>query len=104
MSLYKRCIYLKKYKEINFLDSKGALYQCLLSETLLRKQDLQESWACKGCLVPLVMNNKPCKYLKPKKIFIIRGSSSTQFICTLFSLTMRNSVDFCKRNCETFKQ
>lgn len=98
----KKCRYLKKHKEINFFDSKITLYKCSLSNTLLREKDLLQSWACKNCIVPYVMNDNPCVYLKPKKFFLIRGYSCTEFVCTLFNLTMKNS-DFCKINCELFK-
>lgn len=98
----KKCTYLKKYKEIIFVDSKITFYQCSLSEALLREKDLLQSWACKGCIIPEVMENNPCIYLKPKKVFTIRGSSCTKFICTLFNLTMKNSTDFCKINCKVF--
>lgn len=96
------CRYIVKHKDIDILEKKGIIYKCVLGNTLLRTSDLKEKWACNGCLIPRIMNNRPCKYLKPYKNFLIRGSSQTWFSCELLDLIM-DLPDFCKLKCKLYE-
>lgn len=98
------CRYLIKFKSYKYLDSLGNIYKCVLANALLSTKDLKQNWACKGCIVPQIMNSKPCKHLVPHKIFPIRGSSYTWFSCELLNIVMDLPVEFCHLHCVLFKQ
>jgi hypothetical protein len=104
ISMYKSCRYLKVFKSYKLLDSVGFIYRCVLADALLTVNDIKKNWACKGCIVPSIMANKPCKYLVPHKIFSIRGSSQTWFSCKLLNLVMDLPAEFCHSNCALFEQ
>lgn len=97
----KRCPYIVKYKRN---DALGIIYKCTLADLLLRSKHLREHWACKGCSIPYIMDNEPCKYLKPNKSFIIRGSSITWFYCDLFGISLNDPMDFCKFHCNAYER
>jgi len=98
------CRYLIKYKSYKSLDSSGNIYKCILADALLTSKDIKQNWACKGCIVPVMMDNKPCKYLIPHKLFPIRGKSHTWFSCKLQNIVMDLPTEFCHSNCALFEQ
>jgi len=100
----KSCWYLVKFKSYKALDSVANIYKCVLADALLTINDLKQNWACNGCIVPQIMNDKPCKYLVPHKLFSIRGSSYTWFSCKLLNIVMKLPADFCHSNCVLFEQ
>lgn len=97
------CPYLIIYKKYKSLDSYGIIYKCTLANALFLFKDLKEKWACGGCIVPQIISNKPCTYLKAHKDFIIRGSSHTWFSCELFNIIMESPMELCNPNCEGYK-
>jgi len=99
----KSCRYLIKFKSYKSLDSIGTIYKCTLANALLTKNDIRQNWACKGCVVPQIMENKPCKHLVPHKHFAIRGSSHTWFSCELLNIVMDLPAEFCYSNCALFE-
>lgn len=100
VKLNKYCRYLTKHKDYKSLDSSGSIYKCILANALLTPKDIEQSWACGRCIIPCIMNDKPCKYIKPHKYFPIRGSSYTWFSCELLSITMDSPAEFCNTNCK----
>jgi len=102
--LDKSCRYLIKFKSYKYIDCVGNIYKCVLANALLTIKDTKENWACKGCLVPQIMENKPCKYLEPHKLFTIRGSSYTWFSCKLLNIVMDLPTEFCHSKCALFDQ
>ncbi|HHY70457.1 MAG TPA: hypothetical protein GX519_02105 [Thermoanaerobacterales bacterium] len=100
----KNCRYLIKHNDYKSLDSSGSIYKCVLSNALLTSTDLKQKWACSGCIVPQVMETKPCKYIMPHKYFSIRGSSHTWFSCTLLNIIMDSPAEFCYSNCVIYEQ
>lgn len=101
--MIKTCRYRIKYKGFNCLQSSGIIYKCTLANTLLISKDLNDKWACGGCSVPKIMVNRPCKYLKPHKNFLIRGSSHTWYSCELFNIIMDLPTEFCHTYCKMFE-
>lgn len=99
----KNCDFLVKHKQFETLVSCGIIYRCELSGALLMEKDLKEKWACDGCIIPDIAKNSPCKHLKPRKTFLIRGSSLTYFECQLLNIIM-DTPDFCFINCIMYKQ
>ncbi|HHW02742.1 MAG TPA: hypothetical protein GXX35_08030 [Thermoanaerobacterales bacterium] len=99
-----QCPFLIKYKVIHYINMTGTIYKCILGNALLQSADLKKKWACGGCPIPLVINNKPCSYLKPHKIFLIRGSSKTWLSCELLNIVMDSSGEFCHLNCKINEQ
>jgi hypothetical protein len=100
----KVCKFLIKYKEIEILGKKrSVIYKCELGNTLLKSDDLKEKWACNGCLIPWFLSKHHCKYIKPHKSFLIRGSSQTWFSCDLLDVVM-DLPDFCHFNCILYEQ
>ena len=97
----KKCPFLVKHKRNNAF---GVIHKCMLADTLLRSKDLREKWACGGCSVPKTLGNKPCKYLKPCKNFLIRGSSITWFICDLFNIALNEPTEFCTLHCKAYEK
>ena len=102
--LKEHCRYLVKYKDYNAIDTTGTIYKCKLADTLLTSKDIMERWACKNCSVPIVIKNKPCKYLKPHKSFLIRGSSQTWYSCELFNIIMDVPAEFCHIHCTAYEK
>ncbi|NLZ54335.1 MAG: hypothetical protein GX892_14540 [Thermoanaerobacteraceae bacterium] len=100
----KSCRYLIEFKSYKSLDSFAIIYKCVLANALLTAQDLKQNWACGGCIVPQIMDNKPCKYIAPHKLFPIRGSSHTWFSCELLNIVMDLPEEFCHSNCILFEQ
>ncbi len=98
------CRYLIKFKSYRSLGSVANIYKCVLANALLTIKDLRQDWACKGCVIPQIMDNKPCKYLVPHKHFTIRGSSHTWFSCKLLNIVMDLPAEFCHSNCALFEQ
>ncbi|AYO30569.1 MAG: hypothetical protein PWR06_833 [Thermoanaerobacteraceae bacterium] len=99
-----QCPFLIKYKAIQYINITGIIYKCNLGNALLKSADLRKKWACGGCPVPWIINNKPCSYLKPHKTFLIRGSSKTWLSCELLNIVMDSSGDFCHLNCKIYEQ
>lgn len=98
------CRYLIKFKGYKSLGCSGSIYKCVLANALLTTRDLKHNWACKGCIIPQTMDNKPCKYIVPHKHFPIRGSSYTWFSCELLNIVMDLPAEFCYSNCILFEQ
>ncbi|HHV19720.1 MAG TPA: hypothetical protein GXZ27_12940 [Thermoanaerobacterales bacterium] len=100
----KNCRYQVKYTDFKSLNSSGGIYKCVLANVLLTLTDLKQKWACEGCAIPQIIDNKPCKYIKPHKFFPIRGSSHTWFSCELLNIIMDLPADFCHTNCAIYEQ
>jgi hypothetical protein len=98
----KGCPYLARYKEIDIPGEKVVIYKCVLGNTFLKSSDLKKNWACRGCIIPWIINNRPCKHLQPGKNFLIRGSSQTWFSCTLLDVVM-DYPDFCMLKCKLYQ-
>jgi len=99
-----QCPFLIKYKDVQYINTSGIIYKCILGNALLKSDDLKQKWACKGCAVPGIVKNMTCPHLKPHKIFLIRGSSKTWLSCELLNVVMDCSGDFCHLNCKVNEQ
>lgn len=98
-----QCPFLKEYKVFKLIDNENAaIFKCELGKVLLKQKDLKKKWACGGCTVPLVLENRPCKYLKPRKDFLLRGSSHTWFICELLEINLERPYEFCETYCQHY--
>lgn len=96
----KICPFLIEFKDIHYFDVSKVIFKCTLGNVLLKTSDLKEKWACGGCPIPSIMNNRLCNYLKPHKTFFLRGSSKTWFSCELLNIIMENTEEFCHLNCK----
>ena len=96
------CPYLISFKEYDNFDAPVRIYKCLLSNALLKSKDIESKWACGGCTIPIVLKDKPCRYLTPHKVFFLRGTGYTWYTCELLNLVMDMTVDFCKLNCKLY--
>lgn len=101
--MYKKCPYLIIAREIDLMNTKTKIFKCILGNTLLKEEYIYQKWACKGCTVPTVMKNRPCKYLEPQKSFSIKGKSYTCYKCRLLNIIMENNNDFCHINCKSYE-
>lgn len=97
----KSCRYLIKYKDYKY--TSGSIYKCVLANALLICNDLEQKWACGGCIIPQIMSNRPCKHIKPHKNFLIRGSSHTWFSCELYNIIMDLPAELCHTHCEGYE-
>lgn len=99
----KKCPFLREYKVLRLIeDESRVIFKCDLGKALLKPRDLNEKWACGGCSVPYVLGNSPCRYIKPGKDFLFRGSSYTFFVCELLDIKLESPEEFCKFYCRHY--
>lgn len=98
-----KCPFLIKYKDFEYIYTSGTIFKCTVGNVLLKSGDLKERWACKGCQIPRIVKKISCSYLKPHKIFLIRGSSKTWLSCELLNMEMDSSGNFCQLNCKLYE-
>ncbi|WP_170240236.1 hypothetical protein [Thermosediminibacter litoriperuensis] len=52
--------------------------------------------------MPWILAGRPCRYLKPRKDFILRGSSQTWFTCELLDISLERPHEFCDAHCQHY--
>ncbi|WP_187286561.1 hypothetical protein [Thermosediminibacter oceani] len=52
--------------------------------------------------MPWILAGEHCKYLKPRKDFILRGSSQTWFTCELLDICLERPYEFCDAHCQHY--
>nr|PZN02872.1 MAG: hypothetical protein DIU66_08650 [Bacillota bacterium] len=101
--MISKCPFLREYKVLRLIeDESRVIFKCDLGKALLKPRDLNEKWACGGCSVPYVLGNSPCRYIKPGKDFLFRGSSYTFFVCELLDIKLESPEEFCKFYCRHY--
>ncbi|TYP59856.1 hypothetical protein LZ11_00012 [Thermosediminibacter litoriperuensis] len=96
------CPFLNEYKVFHLINANSVIYRCELGKVLLKQKDLNKKWACGGCIVPWILAGRPCRYLKPRKDFILRGSSQTWFTCELLDISLERPHEFCDAHCQHY--
>jgi len=75
-------------------------YRCLAGEVDLTASEIEEEWACGGCIIPALSAEEHCLYLEPGKRFFNGGESVIILRCGLYDIILPD-LSYCRR-CVSF--